>query len=201
MHDDTPTDDDPFAALRPRLLRIARIAQRLDAAAQRQLRTEAERLGHLRHRLARLHPGARLQQRAQRLDELEQRLGDLLRLRLAGDGARLQDLAARLAARSPLLRLRDLRAREQRLALRLGNAMALALQRLGQRLALAQRGLHAVSPLATLGRGFALATRAADGRLLRAADEVGTGEAIRVRLGRGELNATVTGRRPAEDGE
>ena len=31
MHDDTPTDDDPFAALRPRLLRIAR--GRVDVAA------------------------------------------------------------------------------------------------------------------------------------------------------------------------
>ena len=181
------------------LLRIARIAQRLDAAALRQMRGEAERLGNLRHRLARLHPGARLQQGAQRLDELEQRLGVLLRLRLAGDGARLQDLAARLAARSPQLRLRELQLREQRLSMRLGSAMDQALQRLAQRLALARRGLHAVSPLATLGRGFALATRAADGALLHGADEVGIGESIRVRLGRGALEATVTGRRPAED--
>lgn len=181
------------------LLRIARIAQRLDAAALRQMRGEAERLGNLRHRLARLHPGARLQQGAQRLDELEQRLGALLRLRLAGDGARLQDLAARLAARSPQLRLRELQLREQRLSMRLGSAMDQALQRLAQRLALARRGLHAVSPLATLGRGFALATRAADGALLHGADEVGIGESIRVRLGRGALEATVTGRQPAED--
>jgi len=181
------------------LLRIARIAQRLDAAVLRQMRGEAERLGNLRHRLARLHPGARLQQGAQRLDELEQRLGALLRLRLAGDGARLQDLAARLAARSPQLRLRELQLHEQRLSMRLGSAMDQALQRLAQRLALARRGLHAVSPLATLGRGFALATRAADGALLHGADEVGIGESIRVRLGRGALEATVTDRRPAED--
>jgi exodeoxyribonuclease VII large subunit len=83
--------------------------------------------------------------------------------------------------------------------MRLAAAMEQALQRLGQRLALAQRGLHAVSPLATLGRGFALATRATDGALLHGADEVQVGEAIRVRLGRGALDATVTGRRPGED--
>ncbi|MCP5472808.1 MAG: exodeoxyribonuclease VII large subunit [Sinobacteraceae bacterium] len=181
------------------LLRIARIAQRLDTAALRQMRAGGERLDNLRRRLARLHPGMGLQRDAQRLDELEQRLGALVRLRLAGGGARLQELAARLAARSPVLRLRDLRSREQRLSMRLGNAMTQTLQRVSQRLALAQRGLHAVSPLATLGRGFALATRAADGALLHAADEVQVGEAIRVRLGRGALEATVTGRGPTEN--
>lgn len=176
------------------LLRIARIAQRLDLAASRQLRGEGERLRQLRKRLARLHPGMRLQQQAQRLDELEQRLGALTRLRLATAGAALQRATSRLAAQSPELRLRDLRHREARLAQRLTAAMDQALQRRAQRLALAQRGLHAVSPLATLGRGFALATRASDGGLLHDADEVAVGEAIKVRLGRGALAATVTAR-------
>lgn len=175
------------------LLRIGRIAQRLDTAAARQLRGEGERLRQLRQRLARLHPGMRLQQQAQRLDELEQRLGALTRLRLATAAAALQRASARLATQSPQLRLRDLRHREARLAQRLAAAMVQTLQRRAQRLALAQRGLHAVSPLATLGRGFALATRASDGRLLHAADEVAVGDAITVRLGRGALAATVTG--------
>jgi len=173
------------------LLRLARIGQRLDAAAGRQLRSESERLRNLRHRLARLHPGMRLQQGAQRLDELEQRLGSLLRLRLADEDARLQRLAARLASQSPVLRVRDLRLREARLSMRLATAMALSLQAPAQRLALAQRALHAVSPLATLGRGFALATRASDGALLRDAAQVEVGARIRVRLGAGVLDATV----------
>ena len=182
------------------LLRLARIAQRLDAAASRQMRSDAERLRNLRHRLARLHPGTRLQQHAQRLDELEQRLGALLRLRLAAEGARLQRLSAQLATRSPVLRLRDLRLREARLSMRLGTAMQQSLQGLAQRLALAQRGLHAVSPLATLGRGFAMVTRTSDGALLRAATQVEVGDAIRVRLGLGELAAQVT-RRQTNGGE
>ncbi len=173
------------------LLRLARIRQRLDAATGRQLRSESERLRNLRHRLARLHPGMRLQQGAQRLDELEQRLGSLLRLRLADGDARLQRLSARLASQSPVLRVRDLRLREARLSMRLSSAMAQALQAPAQRLALAQRALHAVSPLATLGRGFALATRASDGVLLRDAAQVEVGARIRVRLGTGALDATV----------
>ncbi len=174
------------------LLRLARIGQRLESAALRQLRGEAERLRNLRHRLARLHPGTRLQQGAQRLDELEQRVGTLIRLRLADDGARLQRLSARLATRSPLLRLRELEMREAQLSMRMGTAMRQTLQRLAQRLALAQRGLHTVSPLATLGRGFALVTRERDGVLLREWAQVAPGDAIRVRLGRGALLAQVT---------
>ena len=182
------------------LLRLARIAQRLDAAALRQMRGESERLRNLRHRLARLHPGARLQQRAQRLDELEQRVGALIRLRLADDGARLQRVSARLAARSPVLHLRDLRLRESRLSMRLGSAMQQRLQGIAQRLALAQRGLHAVSPLATLGRGFALVTRTRDGALLHDAAQAEVGEGLRVRLGKGELTAQVTRRQDDGDG-
>jgi len=182
------------------LLRLARIGQRLDAAVTRQMRSESERLRNLRHRLARLHPGTRLQQGAQRLDELEQRVGALIRLRLADDGARLQRSAARLAAHSPVLRLRDLRLREARLSMRLDSAMTQSLQGIAQRLALAQRGLHAVSPLATLGRGFALVTRARDGAVLRAADQVGAGDEIRVRLGQGALAAQVTRRETDGDG-
>lgn len=181
------------------LLRLARIGQRLEAAGLRQLRIESERLRNLRRRLALLHPGTRLQQRAQRLDELEQRLGTLLRLRLAGDSVRLQRLSARLAAHSPVLRLRDLRLHETRLSMRLGAAMHQALQTRGQRLALAQRGLHAISPLATLGRGFALVTRTADGALVREATQVAAGAQISVRLGSGRLDALVTGHHTEDD--
>ena len=94
--------------------------------------------------------------------------------------------------------LRELQQREARLSMRLGTAIGHSLQALAQRLALAQRGLHAVSPLATLGRGFALVTRDADGALLRSAAQVEVGADIRVRLGAGALSARVT-RRETED--
>jgi exodeoxyribonuclease VII large subunit len=102
-------------------------------------------------------------------------------------------------ARSPVLQLRDLRLREARLSMRLGSAMAQSLQGSAQRLALAQRGLSAVSPLATLGRGFALVTRARDSKVLRDAAEVAPGDEIHVRLGRGALAAQVTRREAAGD--
>jgi exodeoxyribonuclease VII large subunit len=51
--------------------------------------------------------------------------------------------------------------------------------------------LRALSPAATLQRGYAIVQRA-DGAVLRAPDEVATGEPLRVRLAGGELTATVT---------
>jgi exodeoxyribonuclease VII large subunit len=50
--------------------------------------------------------------------------------------------------------------------------------------------LRALSPAATLERGYAIVQRA-DGHVVRAADEVKTDEALRVRLADGELRATV----------
>ncbi|WP_431973167.1 exodeoxyribonuclease VII large subunit [Micromonospora haikouensis] len=52
--------------------------------------------------------------------------------------------------------------------------------------------LRALSPAATLERGYAIVQRA-DGQVVRAAGEVGRGDALRVRLAEGELAATVDG--------
>jgi exodeoxyribonuclease VII large subunit len=51
--------------------------------------------------------------------------------------------------------------------------------------------LRALSPLATLQRGYAIVQRA-DGHVLRASGEVGSGDPLRVRLAEGSLTAVVT---------
>jgi exodeoxyribonuclease VII large subunit len=53
----------------------------------------------------------------------------------------------------------------------------------------------ALSPQATLDRGYAV-VQTPDGSVVRSADEVGTGTAVAIRLGRGKLDATVTEARP-----
>ncbi|HEX6498400.1 MAG TPA: exodeoxyribonuclease VII large subunit [Micromonosporaceae bacterium] len=50
--------------------------------------------------------------------------------------------------------------------------------------------LRALSPAATLERGYAIVQRA-DGVVVRDADQVKPGEAVRIRVARGELSATV----------
>jgi exodeoxyribonuclease VII large subunit len=52
--------------------------------------------------------------------------------------------------------------------------------------------LDAMSPLKVLGRGYAIATRAADGRAVRAAGELTRGDVVRVRVGDGAFEAEVS---------
>jgi exodeoxyribonuclease VII large subunit len=51
--------------------------------------------------------------------------------------------------------------------------------------------LHGLSPLAILGRGYSVARRLSDGRILRSAESVRPGERLTVLLHEGELQATV----------
>lgn len=69
---------------------------------------------------------------------------------------------------------------------------------LAQRHEVARRTLHAVSPLATLDRGYAIVSRAEDGKLLRDTTAAPIGTRIIARLGRGHLEAIVTGAAPAD---
>lgn len=59
-----------------------------------------------------------------------------------------------------------------------------------KRLGLVAASLDALSPLAVLQRGYAIA-EAADGRLLRDASSVATGDQVHVRLGKGRITARV----------
>ena len=53
------------------------------------------------------------------------------------------------------------------------------------------RALQSVSPLATLERGYSIATRLEDGRVLTDVSEVAAGSGVRIRLHRGSFDATA----------
>jgi len=53
------------------------------------------------------------------------------------------------------------------------------------------RTLHAVSPLATMGRGYAILTDTASGRVISLALEVVTGAKVSAQLSDGRLDCTV----------
>ncbi|MGQ0658628.1 MAG: exodeoxyribonuclease VII large subunit [Chromatiales bacterium] len=168
---------------------VASFESRLRNLMLARLARQAERIGWLGRRL--VHPGRRLQQLMQRLDELTTRL---LAAAAAGVQRRRADLirlSARLAVQNPAQRLRLHGERCAQMEIRLRQAMRRQLQACSARWQSALRALNAVSPLATLERGYAIVTLAADQSILRDASAASPGDTVHARLARGRLSCVV----------
>lgn len=113
--------------------------------------------------------------------------------------ARAAALSEVLRARSPQARVALARTREARARAAANVAIRRLLDRQRRRVAEGAARLDALSPLAVLGRGYALARRAEDGRILRRAEDVEVGEPIDVQLAEGAIGATVTRRDAAAE--
>jgi len=126
---------------------------------------------------------------AQRFDEAIYAMETAWRQRLKQQRARLTNTALRLRdtdiRRAAISRRRALDLLTQRL--QAGERQALDGQR--ERLAVASGKLHSLSPLAVIGRGYALAFDR-QGRIIKRADEVQSGEPVRVRVADGQLDCT-----------
>ena len=70
------------------------------------------------------------------------------------------------------------------------SAMKAKLEQSGRKLGVTAASLDALSPLAVLQRGYAIA-QDQEGQLLRDARSVEVGDAVRVRLAKGRLDARV----------
>jgi exodeoxyribonuclease VII large subunit len=158
-----------------RALKIDELGQRLDDLAQRlhaavRARIDARRAEVVRgeRALESAHPRARLAADAQRLAGLSARLGPAVLRRLERRRAGLAEVDARLA-----------------------HAARRRVERPAQRLAVLGSRLDALSPLKILARGYSVVLH--EGRAVTDAGVLAEGDALRVRLDRGEVDATVTG--------
>jgi len=176
------------------LAAFARLGQRLERSARRQLETTRERLRWLTGRAALVSPMAKLAEQAQRLDALEHALSRAWSRQLQGFAERLRSLSARAAVVNPRVRLTQQAARVHAAEQRLARAWHHGQNQRRARLAPLVRTLNAVSPLATLERGYAIVSRD-DGVILRDAAEAAPGSIIDVRLEHGRLCAKVEGSR------
>jgi exodeoxyribonuclease VII large subunit len=132
------------------------------------------------------------------------RLEDLVRRAEAGalrpvqaGRARLEPLRARLAGTEPRARLKALRARIEAARRRLEGWQAATFRREALRLASLGARLEPANVARLLKRGFALALR--DGKLVTRSATLAPGQALRVALGEGWLDAEVTARDAGED--
>lgn len=169
---------------------------RLHAAGRRDLRQRRRRVQDLSGRL--LSPRRRLDRDAQRLDDAQLRLARAAQRRLQQERIRLDHTRERLALATPDRRLRQDRRRASDLHARLVRAAWTGASERRQNLEALRRALGALGPLATLDRGYAIAT-AADGGVVEDSAQVAAGDAVQVRLRRGSLDCRVLATRDGSD--
>lgn len=163
--------------------------RRLHRHARRRVADERRLAVALCRRL--VHPRRRLFDHSQGLDALVARLTRVAHQTSATRRARLSAAHGRLRQRDPSQMLAAHRATYRQLSQRLQHASARLLVQQRSRLSNILRALEAVGPVATLDRGYAIVTRARDGKLVRAADQVRVGEEIDTRLAHGRLRSTI----------
>ena len=151
-------------------------------------------VNRLAQRIAQLGERA-VDDQAQTLDFLTRRLSTTMQRQLLYYRQQVQYIRQSLVQQSPALRVQRSMAHMANLQQRLAVAAHTSVSNLSHRLQLAARGLHSVSPLATLERGYAIVMDAESGAVLSDAATVEKGSEIRARLHKGELTATVTGRK------
>jgi len=127
------------------------------------------------------------------------RLAEALGRRLEHARLRVERLGALLRARSPQARVALARTREARARVAALQAVRGRVDRQRRRLSEAAARLDALSPLAVLGRGYAIARRERDGRIVRSVHEVALGERLELRLAVGRLGVEVARIDPPTD--
>ena len=86
------------------------------------------------------------------------------------------------------------RAGLEALSARLARGIARDVERKTGSLAEAKARVEALSPLAVLNRGYSITFHSDTGRVVRSSGEVELGTPLKIRLGRGNLEADVTGK-------
>jgi len=103
----------------------------------------------------------------------------------------IEDHARTLRHLSPERTIQNARQRLDTFSARMATATASRLKLQRERLNAISRALEAANPEALLSRGYAIVTRAGDGKRITDANDAAPGTGITITLGSGELRATV----------
>lgn len=137
------------------------------------------------------HPGSRLQEHAQRLDELEMRLGNAWKNQARQRQLGINVIEARLQQQTPSHLIKQLQQRSQNNFKQLLQHLNQRLENHRQRLKNAAHVLDAVSPLATLERGYSIATTE-DKNIITDSNTLQPGQTIYTKLANGNVESKVT---------
>ena len=137
------------------------------------------------------NPMVRITSRQQRTDELLRRMERALQTVQERNGTRLQAWADRLTRLQPGPQLQRARLQHAHLQQRLQQVMERLLMHLGTSLQQLERALQAVNPRAVLQRGYAILEQPRDGSIVTDVAGLRSGETLRARLHKGELELQV----------
>ena len=174
---------------------VQRAQQSLQFAMQKFLQHCQQLLQHAQARLQ--HPSTRLAQHAQRLDHLLLQLTQAMHTRIYAAEKQLSQAQQRLQEQQPKYLLQQHYTTLEHIQQRLQHAWHDVLQSKTYQLGQVSQRLHNLSPLATLGRGYALATDS-QGLALQSIAQVNIGADIAVRLSDGQLHCRVNAKEGCE---
>ncbi len=168
------------------LLQLGHLARQLQHHLARKQQSETQRLDYLARRL--LHPAELLRRQQLELGQLAQRLRSAARSRLTREQVQVTQLSQRLV--TPLHAIR----REQHglgaLAARSRRAVQSALMQRQLNLARLSSSLAHLSPEGVLARGYSI-VQLENGTVVQDAARLQSGDALNIRLHRGQAQATV----------
>lgn len=167
------------------------LEHRAASATVRRFSEAGRRLETINGRLGRAHPQRQIERRMQRLDELDLRIRRSTHQQLERRRIRLRAAANALEAQHPRRHIQQAQQRLAHTQQRLHAAVRQALDHASHRHRLAGAALNAVSPLRTLARGYAI-VEDPQHRVIADAAAASPGDAIHIRLARGQLEAQVS---------
>ena len=164
---------------------------RLNALLTKQLQHQTQKLDWLFGRIKQQHPQQKLQRYRQRLEDYQARLSISLQFKLRHDQRIIEAYSAHLWRHSPV---NEVKRQQQKLTFlreRLLSAILSSLHTRNLTLGSLSQTLHAVSPLATLNRGYALATEEANGKIVRSTGQLNIGDSVITRITEGSFSSRV----------
>lgn len=179
------------------LRQIQSAQQRLEMAMDFFIANRTRRFTQLNHRLQQQHPQLRLARQQTVLEKLRQRMRVALDSQLKQASQRQRRVAQRLNQQNPQPRIWRAQTRIQQLEYRLAESLHAQLSVTRERFGKAVTHLEAVSPLSTLARGYSVTT-AADGKVLKQAKQVKTGDTLTTRLADGWVESEVKSVQPVK---
>lgn len=169
---------------------LRRQGQQFIRHIQQTLSSDKQQLAWMQKHLQQQHPRRRLAEKMQQLDFCEARFVQLQNQILNRLQMKTAHLDARLQQQAPLNRIQKLQQRLQQHTHQLSTQIQQDINTKQALLSHAAATLDGISPLATLKRGYAIATTKND-KILHRANDVNHGDNIKVKLMQGSLICRV----------